>query len=78
MNNKSDFHIRDREVLINRCRELGYNRLKTYVAIKFFYENEKPREVWLWLLETGKSQIEWDSVKQMKWRMKKEIFNIKN
>ena len=61
--------------IIRRCSELGYNELKTELAIKFFVENEKPKDVWLWLLETKKSNIEWDSVSKIKKRMKKELFS---
>ena len=61
--------------IISRCKGLGYNELKTELAVKFFVDNEKPRDVWLWLLETKKSDIEWDSVKKIKLRMKKDLFN---
>ena len=50
------------------------NDLKTQMAIKFFICNERPREVWLWLMETKQSVVEWDSVKKTKYRMKKELF----
>jgi uncharacterized protein YxeA len=61
--------------IIRRCKELGYNELKTELAVKFFVENEKPKDVWLWLLETKKYNIEWDSVSKIKKRMKKELFS---
>lgn len=70
-----DVKISEKDKLIELCRQHGYNQLKTTIAIKFFYENEKPRDVWLWLLETKQSNIEWDSVNKMKKRMKKELFN---
>lgn len=65
----------DKETLIEKCKSLNYNELKTEMAIKFFIDKEKPRDVWLWLLETKKSDVEWDSVKKTKYRMKKELFN---
>lgn len=67
--------IEDKNSIREKCRLLGYNKLKTEIAIKFFIENEKPKDVWLWLLSTKQSNIEWDSVKKIKYRMKKEIFN---
>lgn len=66
--------IEDETSIRKKCRLLGYNSLKTELAIKFFLLNEKPRDVWLWLLSTNRSQIEWDSVKKIKYRMKKELF----
>ena len=60
--------------IVRRCRELGYNELKTELAVKFFVENEKPKDVWLWLLETKKSDVEWDTVRHLKCTMKRELF----
>lgn len=71
-NNK--FDKTEKEKFIEKCKMHGYNDLKTQMAIKFFIDNEKPRDVWLWLLETKQSDIEWDSVKKIKYRMKKELF----
>lgn len=64
----------EKETLISKCKELGYNELKTQMAIKFFIDKEKPRDVWLWLMDTKQSNVEWDSVKKIKYRMKKELF----
>lgn len=61
--------------LLERCKSLNYNMLKTQMAVKFFIDKEKPRDVWLWLCETQDNPIDWDSVKQTKWRMKKELSN---
>lgn len=66
--------LSEREIIIDKCRALKYNQLKTEIAIKFFVENEKPKEVWEWLCNDKHEYIEWDSVKQLKWRMKKELF----
>lgn len=63
-----------KESLILRCKSLGYNELKTQIAIKFFVDNEKPKDVWLWLCETQENPIEWDSVKKLKYKMKKDLF----
>lgn len=69
-----DVKISDEEVLVNLCKAYKYSELKTEIAVRFFVKNQKPKEVWLWLCKTQKDPIEWDSVKQMKWRMKKELF----
>ncbi len=71
---KAQTKVTDKEAFIEKCKALGYNELKTQMAIKFFIDNEKPRDVWLWLLDTKQSDVEWDSVKKTKYRMKKELF----
>ena len=67
--------LTDKEMIINKCKALGYNDLKTKMAVKFFIDNEKPKDVWLWLLDTKQSNIEWDSVRRLKCIMKKELFD---
>ena len=64
----------EKEQLVEKCRKLKYNSLKTQMAIKFFIENEKPKDVWLWLCETQENPMEWDSVKNLKYKMKKDLF----
>ena len=71
---KASTKINDNDAFIAKCKSLGYNDLKTEMAIKFFIDKEKPKDVWLWLLETKKSAIEWDSVRRLKCVMKKELF----
>lgn len=66
--------LNSKQNLINRCKEHGYNNLKTEIAIKFFIEKEKPKDVWLWLCSTQENPIEWDSVKRLKYQMKKDLF----
>lgn len=60
--------------LILRCKEHNYDELKTQIAVKFFVDKEKPKQVWLWLCETQKYPMEWDSVKNLKYKMKKDLF----
>ena len=71
---KASYKVNDRETFIAKCKTFGYNELKTEIAVKFFIDNEKPKDVWLWLLETKKSDMEWDSVRRLKCIMKKELF----
>lgn len=66
--------VSNKELFIQKCKELNYNELKTQMAIKFFIDKEKPKDVWLWLCETQDNPIEWDSVKKIKYRMKKDLF----
>lgn len=71
---KASTKVTDKEAFVEKCKSLGYNDLKTEMAVKFFIGKETPRDVWLWLLKTKQSDIEWDSVKKIKYRMKKELF----
>lgn len=66
--------VGEKDNLIARCKFLGYNDLKTQIAIKFFIDKEKPKDVWLWLCETQEHPMEWDSVKNLKYKMKKDLF----
>lgn len=71
---KASTKVTDKEAFVEKCKSLGYNDLKTEMAVKFFVDNEKPKDVWLWLLDTKQADIEWDSVNKIKYRMKKELF----
>jgi hypothetical protein len=64
----------EKEELIHKCRSLNYNPLNTEIAVKFFYEHQKPKDVWLWLCETQENPISWDSVKNLKYKMKNDLF----
>ena len=64
----------EKDKLIALCKKHNYNELKTQMAIKFFVDKEKPKDVWLWLCETQENPMEWDSVKRLKYRMKKQLF----
>lgn len=67
----------EKDELISLCKKHNYNELKTQMAIKFFIDKEKPKDVWLWLCETQDNPMEWDSVKHLKYRMKKQLFGEK-
>jgi hypothetical protein len=72
---KASYKVDDKESFIEKCKDLKYGDLKTEIAVKFFVEKLKKKEVWDWLCNDKQEYIEYDSVKQMKWRMKKELFN---
>lgn len=63
-----------KDEIIAKCKKLNYNDLKTQIAIKFFVDKEKPKDVWIWLCETQATPFEWDYVKNLKYRMKKDLF----
>lgn len=64
----------EKDEFVAKCKKAGLDELKTEVAYMFFVENKKPQEVWLWLIDVKKNDIEWDSVKTMKCRLKKKLF----
>lgn len=63
-----------KDELIAKCKAKGYNEIKTQIAIKFFAEKEKPKAVWIWLCENYPMAMSWDSVKNLKHKMKKDLF----
>lgn len=63
----------EKEEFIKKCHKAGFDELKTEIACMFFLENKKPQDVWLWLIGTKKKDIEWDSVKTMRCRLKKRL-----
>lgn len=60
----------------NKCKLLKLDPLKTEIAHKFFMENEKTQKVWLWLLETKKADWEYDTVKHLRYKLKKEFLKL--
>jgi hypothetical protein len=66
--------LNEKDNLIARCKALNYNELKTQIAVKFFIDKQKPKDVWLWLCETQEFPMSWDSVKNLKHKMKKDLF----
>lgn len=64
----------DREEFIKKCQEAELSELKTKIAIMFFLENKKPLEVWEWSLKNTDKNWEWDYVRNLKWRLKKKLF----
>ena len=64
----------ERNEFISKCERAGLDEIKTEIAVKFFIENKKPQEVWLWLLSNNKKDCEWDTIKKMKHRLKSKLF----
>lgn len=64
----------EKEWFINKCKKASLDELKIEIAYMFFLENKTPQEVWLWLIDVKNINIEWDSVKTLKYRLKKKLF----
>jgi hypothetical protein len=58
---------------IQKCKQAGLNEVKTQIACLFFLENKTPEQVWEWAL-TNKINYEWDTLKSLKYRIKKKLF----
>lgn len=52
--------------------ELGYSNDKREIAIMFFVDKMSNKEVWKELCRTQRN-VEWDTVKQYKYRMTKDF-----
>lgn len=66
----------DDNLFFEKCKALKLDTLKSELAYKFFMENEKPMKVWLWLLETKKADWEYDTVKHLKYKLKKAFLGL--
>ena len=66
----------EERVFYEKCKAIKLDKLKTEIAYKFFIENEKTMNVWLWLLESKKADWEYDTVKQLKYKIKKAFLGL--
>lgn len=66
-----------KELLLEKCRLAGLGERDTILAVKYYYEQHTPKEIWLWLCEQNHfEQIEWDTVYQTLWRIGKKLKNV--
>lgn len=68
----------DDKVFYDKCKALKLDSLKTEIAYKFFMQSEKTMKVWLWLLETKKADWEYETVKHLKCKLKKQFLSLEN
>ena len=64
----------EKDKLIELCKKYNYTELKTELAIRFFVDKMATKDVWTWLCENYPYAMEYDSLKQTRWRMKKQLF----
>jgi hypothetical protein len=64
----------EREEFEKKCREAGLDDLKTECACKFFLNNCKPYDVWIWVTSEKKKNWSWDYVISLKCALKKKLF----
>lgn len=65
------------EELLAKCRSAKLSKRDTEIAVKYYYENQTPKEIWLWLCDHKEYEsIEWDCVYVLLWRIGNKL-NIK-
>ena len=64
----------EKDKLIELCKKHNYTQLKTELAIRFFVDKMATKDVWAWLCENYPYAMEYDSLKQARWRMKNQLF----
>lgn len=66
----------DNHGFYEKCQALKFDALKTEIAYKCFIENAKTQAVWLWLLETKRADWSYDTVKQVRYKLKKALLSL--
>lgn len=52
------------------CKTAKLSKRDTEIAVKYYVEGWKPKDIWLWLCKNKDYEaIEWDSVYQLLWRI---------
>lgn len=64
----------EKDVIIELCKKHNYSNFKTELAIRFFVDKMATKDVWDWLCRNYPYAMEYDSLKQTRWRMKKQLF----
>lgn len=72
-----DFDIENctKEELVELCNKLGYNKDKRELSIMFFIDKLSNKQVWEILCNTQRN-VEWDTVKKYRYRIKKELIKF--
>lgn len=63
-------YCNDKQILEQKIRQAGLGERDSKIAMMYYYEHKKPKEIWLWLCnEKQYESVEWDSVYQLLWRI---------
>ena len=64
----------EKVAFLMKCRNARLSERDTELALMYFYEHKKPKEIWLWLCEQNRYEIiEWDSIYVVLNRIGKKI-----
>ena len=61
---------------IIKCQKAGLDALKSEIAYKFFIENKKPYDVWIWVTSEKGKDWEWDYVRNLRHRLKMKLYKV--
>ena len=61
---------------IIKCQKAGLDALKSEIAYKFFIENKKPYDVWIWVTSEKGKDWEWDYVRNLRHRLKIKLYKV--
>ena len=62
------------ENLLARCKNAMLSKRDTEIAIRYYYQHQTPKEIWLWLCDNKEfDSIEWDSVYKTIHRIGKKL-----
>lgn len=60
--------------LLEQCRTAKLSARDTEIAVKYYYEHQTPKEIWLWLCDSKIYEaIEWDSVYRLLWTIGRKL-----
>lgn len=72
--NLQEKYCNEKEDLLAKCRDAKLSQRDTEIAVKYFYEKQTPKEIWLWLCNHKVYEpIEWDSVYHLLWLINKKL-----
>ena len=63
-----------REEFIEKCRKAKLSENDIKIAEKFYIDNMKNDEVWDWVLRNKIKDVELDTIKTIKWRIKTKLY----
>lgn len=69
-----ELYCDEKVAFLMKCRNARLSERDTEIALMYFYEHKKPKEIWLWLCEQNRYEIiEWDSIYVVLNRIGKKI-----
>jgi hypothetical protein len=63
-----------KEEFFKKCKSVGLSDIDTKIAEKIFIENMDNEHLWDWLLRNDIKNVELDTIRTIKWRIKKKLF----
>jgi hypothetical protein len=64
----------EKEEFIKKCKSVGLSDIDTKIAEKVFIENMDNEHLWDWLLRNDIKNVELDTIRTIKWRIKKKLY----